>query len=183
MKKIPHSWKKALARLMHLPLMLAFMRIGIWLVVPKQRVGAGVVVIDDRGRVLLLNHVFHPVIPWDVPGGWLNRNEDPAEGALRELWEETGITAELGPVVRLKKEDYPAHLGIAFLAFANPQPMRLSNEILEAKWFEPDALPDKLVPFSRAAIETAVSVYNTQFANKPSHLSSMDNRRRGETTS
>jgi ADP-ribose pyrophosphatase YjhB (NUDIX family) len=170
LKKIPHSWKQAVSRLMHLPFMLTFMKLGIWLVVPKQRVGTGVVVMDDRGRVLLLNHVFHPVFPWDVPGGWLNRNEDPAVGALRELWEETGITAELGPVVRLKKEDYPDHLGIAFLAFANPQPMHLSNEILEARWFEPDALPEKLVPFSRAAIETAVSVYKTQFAGKPSPL-------------
>ncbi|KAA3663852.1 MAG: NUDIX domain-containing protein, partial [Chloroflexi bacterium] len=130
----------------------------------------GVVVIDDQGRVLLLNHVFHPYIPWDVPGGWLNRNEDPAAGALRELWEETGIIAELGPVVRLKHEEYPAHLGIAFLAFANPQPMVLSNEIIEARWFAPDALPEKLVPFTRAAIETAVYTYQTQFVSNPSPL-------------
>ena len=170
MKKIPQRWKQTLARLMHLPLMGSLMIVGIRLFVPKQRAGSGVVVIDDQGHVLLLYHVFHPAIPWDVPGGWLNRNEDPAAGAMRELWEETGITAELGPVVYLKHENYPAHLGIAFLAFANPQPMCLSSEILEARWFAPDALPERLVPFTRAAIETAVHVYQTQFVSKPSPL-------------
>jgi len=28
---------------------------------------------------------------WGMPGGWLEPGESPAEGAARELWEETGI--------------------------------------------------------------------------------------------
>lgn len=170
MKKIPHRLKQAVAQVVHLPLMGSLMKLGIRLVVPKQRVGAGVVVINDQGCVLLLHHVFHPATPWDIPGGWLNRNEDPAAGALRELWEETGITAELGPVVRLRYEDFPPHLGIAFMAFANPQSMRLSSEILDARWFSPDDLPEEMTPFTRFAIETAVKIYHAQFLNKTSPL-------------
>lgn len=38
---------------------------------------------------------------WGLPGGGLHRNEDPLEGALRELREETGIVAEPAQLTRL----------------------------------------------------------------------------------
>ena len=68
---------------MRRPLMRKLMQLGILLTVPQQRIGVGVVVLDEIGRVLLLRHVFHPFAPWGVPGGWLHRHEDPAAGALR----------------------------------------------------------------------------------------------------
>ena len=77
------------------PFVNYFMAWGIRLVVPKQRIGAGLVALDEEDRVLLLRHVFHPYTPWGIPGGWLNRHEAPADGVLRELKEETGLTAVL----------------------------------------------------------------------------------------
>lgn len=54
------------------------------------------VVFNDEGHVLLVHH--NKIGLWLYPGGHIDPNEDPAEAALREVHEETGIIAEiLGP--------------------------------------------------------------------------------------
>lgn len=133
---------------------------AIFIVVPRHRIGVEVVLFNEQGQVLLLNHVFHPVIPWGVPGGWLDRHEDPAEGALRELREETGLTAVLGPIILIKRQKRPSHLGMAFLAYTAQGSIKLSNEIIAAAWTDLDKLP-KLLPFTQEAVEKAAVLYDS----------------------
>jgi 8-oxo-dGTP diphosphatase len=52
---------------------------------------ASAVVFDDDDRVLLVHH--NKVGLWLYPGGHIDPNEDPAQAALREVREETGIQA------------------------------------------------------------------------------------------
>ena len=52
---------------------------------------ASAVVLDDADRVLLVHH--NKLNLWLYPGGHVDPNEDPAQAALREVAEETGITA------------------------------------------------------------------------------------------
>lgn len=108
----------------------------------------------------MLRHVFHPYIPWGLPGGWLGRNEDPAAGVLRELKEETGLTAVLGPVVHVAHDSNPPHVAIAFSGRVQSGSFRLSPEIMEAAWFPIDALPTSLLPFMRDAINAAVGTHS-----------------------
>ncbi|MDX1614712.1 MAG: NUDIX hydrolase [Candidatus Promineifilaceae bacterium] len=139
-----HSWIKPLLGL------------AVRLLVPRQRVGVALVAFNNRGQVLMLRHVFHPVTPWGLPGGWLGRNENPADCALRELAEETGLHAELGPVVYLTHEPVPPHLGIVFRGrIADASKLTLNSEILEAGWFELTDLPGPLLPFTHKAIAAA----------------------------
>lgn len=133
---------------------------AIRLFVPRHRAGVILICIDDQQRILLLRHVFHPNAPWGPPGGWLGRDESPGECALRELEEETGLGAELGPVVQISYESPPNQLAVAFLGKLRPGPMRLSSEIIEAKWFRTDALPQPQYPFVKRAIVAAVDKYN-----------------------
>ena len=152
------SWKRRVARLMRWSLMQWLMAWGIRLIVPRRPVGVGVVLLDADGRVLLLRHVFHPHRPWGLPGGWLKRPEAPHEGALRELREETGLTAVLGPVLAVDETANPVHVGIIYLAYPQTDHITLSDEILAADWFWPDDLPD-ILPFQQQAIATAVQNY------------------------
>jgi 8-oxo-dGTP pyrophosphatase MutT (NUDIX family) len=69
------------------------------------RRAARVVLVDRAGRTLLLRG-GDPARPglrwWFTPGGGLNPGESPAEGAARELFEETGLRVaadELGEPV------------------------------------------------------------------------------------
>lgn len=126
------------------------------LIVPRHRVGVLVVLFDERGEVLLLRHVFHTTSEWGLPGGWLERGETPQQGALRELREETGLEATLGPVVLLSGEPEPWHIPLVFVARAQPGRIRLSFEASEARWFPDRELPESLDPFLRQAIRRAV---------------------------
>lgn len=47
---------------------------------------------DAAGRVLLARHTSPPV--WALPGGSIDPGEIPADAAVRELWEETGLLVE-----------------------------------------------------------------------------------------
>ena len=134
------------------------MHMGIRTLVPRHRVGIALVPVDEQGRVLLLHHVFHPYIRWGLPGGWLSRNEKPEECALRELREETGLDAQIGPVVHMIREEMPVHINVAYLGYVEPATMILSAEILEAGWFTPDSLPAPLFQFTRDAITAALQV-------------------------
>ena len=52
---------------------------------------ASAVVLDAEGRVLLVHH--NKIGLWLYPGGHIDPNEDPAQAAVREVAEETGIRA------------------------------------------------------------------------------------------
>lgn len=52
---------------------------------------ASAVVLDDADRVLLVHHNKSGM--WLYPGGHVDENETPAEAAVREVIEETGIRA------------------------------------------------------------------------------------------
>ncbi|MCE7985567.1 MAG: NUDIX domain-containing protein [Caldilinea sp. CFX5] len=47
---------------------------------------------DDEGRVLLARHQDYD--QWALPGGGIDPGETPADAAVRELWEETGLLVE-----------------------------------------------------------------------------------------
>lgn len=51
----------------------------------------GYVVNKDRTRLLMIHH--KKLNKWLPPGGHLEENEIPHEGAIREVFEETGVTA------------------------------------------------------------------------------------------
>jgi ADP-ribose pyrophosphatase YjhB (NUDIX family) len=63
------------------------------------RVAAYAVCTDDGGRMLLCRIAAGHSVGfdgwWTLPGGGLEHGEDPRDGALRELTEETGYVGEL----------------------------------------------------------------------------------------
>jgi 8-oxo-dGTP pyrophosphatase MutT (NUDIX family) len=69
---------------------------------PRYRPTSRVLVIDEQNRLLLVLIVDPKTRDgrfWMTPGGGVDPGESFEAGALRELWEETGIVAPLGPCV------------------------------------------------------------------------------------
>jgi 8-oxo-dGTP diphosphatase len=58
-------------------------------------VAAGVLFFDDTGRVLLVQPTYKDY--WDIPGGYVETGETPAQTAAREIHEELGIKTTIGP--------------------------------------------------------------------------------------
>lgn len=49
----------------------------------------------DKEALLMIQRTgAHGEGTWSVPGGWQGPGEDPREAAVRETWEEVGITVE-----------------------------------------------------------------------------------------
>jgi len=69
---------------------------------PILRPAARVILIDPADRVLLLRTEFTRRRLWITPGGGLEPGETAGECARRELLEETGIDADVGPCVWLR---------------------------------------------------------------------------------
>jgi ADP-ribose diphosphatase len=68
---------------------------GIYGVVHFHNRAVGVVAIDAAGDVLLVGQYRYALgrYSWEIPEGGVSEDEDPLEGARRELLEETGCTA------------------------------------------------------------------------------------------
>jgi 8-oxo-dGTP pyrophosphatase MutT (NUDIX family) len=64
---------------------------------PRKRMAAAVVLVDEDGRVLLVRPTYRP--GWDLPGGVVEADEAPHAAARRELAEELGLDRALGPLL------------------------------------------------------------------------------------
>jgi ADP-ribose pyrophosphatase YjhB (NUDIX family) len=128
----------------------AFWRVGQ----PKFTAGAVGVVFNNQNQVLLVEHVFHPYAPWGLPGGWIDRNENPSHTVVRELQEELQLTVEAKSLL-LAEVDFGTHLDFAYLCESRGAVGQLSRELLDFGWYNIDALP-KLQRFHYKSIYAAL---------------------------
>jgi 8-oxo-dGTP pyrophosphatase MutT (NUDIX family) len=103
------------------------------------------VVLNERDEVLLF-HCREPVRPrefWLLPGGGVEAGESWEDAALRELWEETGITGvRLGPWLwtREKLERYYL-VRVAGVSVSNQHQLPHEREAYQQhRWWSLDAL-------------------------------------------
>lgn len=61
---------------------------------PKKRMGSGVLIRDEQGRVLLVEPTYKD--SWEIPGGSVEADESPRTTCLREVKEELGLTRAVG---------------------------------------------------------------------------------------
>ena len=120
----------------------------------RYTVGVAAVILDDDGRVLLVEHAYHPRLPWGLPGGWLDGDEEPAAAIARELKEELQLHAQVIRVAYAAKT-VPNHIDLAFQCEALSQVGELSHELLAYRWCALDQLPD-IKGFHRRSIEAVL---------------------------
>jgi 8-oxo-dGTP diphosphatase len=99
------------------------------------------------GKVLIARRVKPPAL-WSLPGGRVEKNEDPKDAAERELYEETGVEAEILGLAGRREVLLRDELGnvaskyviLAFAARWLAGEAKPGPEASEVAWVEPDKL-------------------------------------------
>ncbi|MCR9142653.1 MAG: RNA pyrophosphohydrolase [bacterium] len=151
------------------------------------RKNVGVVVFNSRGQVLA-GERLNPAGSLQLPQGGLDKGEEPLTGALRELYEETGLRPPGDPVAELAewlRYDFPPGVSKRlqkyqgqeqkwFFFFWDGDPDRLSldhhsQEFSRLIWTEFPELVAGIVEFKRAVYEelyrqgrSIIAEYNKQ---------------------
>jgi len=124
---------------------------------------ATAVVQDGRGRILLARR--SDTGSWALPGGIVDPAEQPADAAIREIFEETGVIAvperlievTVSPRFAYPNGDQVQYLDIVFSCRAVGGEARVNDgESLEVGWYSPDSLP-AVSPRSVAFVGRALS--------------------------
>jgi 8-oxo-dGTP pyrophosphatase MutT (NUDIX family) len=111
-------------------------------------VGARGVVLDDRNRLLLIQRSDNH--RWAIPAGAMELGESMEECAIREVWEETGLTAtSLTPFAFYSAYTYTNEWGHTYqqilMSFRidswTGELVRKTEESVDAAFFPLDALP------------------------------------------
>jgi 8-oxo-dGTP pyrophosphatase MutT (NUDIX family) len=115
------------------------------LLAPSFTVGAICHIERADGDILLVRQAYRD--RWGVPGGLLQRREEPAVAAVREVLEEVGLRIELLGEPAVVVDAAPQRIDLVFRArpvvdAESAQARPCSPEIAEVRWFPPEALPE-----------------------------------------
>lgn len=145
------------------------------------RPAAGVMLLNRERKVWVGQRLDSTLEAWQMPQGGLDDGEDPVDGALRELEEETGIARQLVEIVarcpveltydlpedlvgKLWKGRWRGQRQTWLLArflgtdadvhLDTPEP-----EFRAWKWAEPSELPAMIVPFKKKLYEDVLAAF------------------------
>jgi ADP-ribose pyrophosphatase YjhB (NUDIX family) len=117
----------------------------------KFTASVGVIVTNAENKVLLLDHLLRPASGWGIPGGFIDRGEQPEEAVRRELREETGIGLENLKMLRVRTIN--RHIEVLFRAESNDRAEVKSREIKSLGWFAVDEMPAEMSAVQKSIIE------------------------------
>ncbi|MCW5959868.1 MAG: NUDIX domain-containing protein [Pyrinomonadaceae bacterium] len=105
----------------------------------KFTVSTAAIVVNDDDKILLLDHALRPYSPWGLPGGFIDRSEQPESAIRREIMEEIGIELEALKLYRIRT--IRRHVEILFTAKPLGSVEIRSREINDFGWFALDDFP------------------------------------------
>ncbi len=116
---------------------------------PKKRMGAGVLIRDERGWVLLVEPTYKR--SWEIPGGAVEADESPRMTCAREVEEELGLTRPVGRLLCIEwqgpEPDRSESMMLVYDGGVLPESQEVhlpSDELASHQFVDPGALGDFL---------------------------------------
>jgi ADP-ribose pyrophosphatase YjhB (NUDIX family) len=129
----------------------------LWLFHDKFMIGVSGVILNEQDQVLLLKHRYWPEGSWGLPGGYAKRGETLEATLAREVKEETGYVVQPLSLLRVGS-GYKLRLEVSYLARLVGGSLELDQrEVLEAKFFAGDVLPEGLLDTHRDLVTLVFS--------------------------
>lgn len=115
------------------------------------------VVLDHGGRVLLVKRAVDPgKDKWALPGGFIEGEEAPEEGILRELREEAGLEGEVEGLIGVfyeKSTLYGPIIIIGYKVKAIGGHLRPGDDAKDVRFFPPEEIPEVAFRSHRRMLE------------------------------
>jgi len=118
-------------------------------------VTAGAIIFNQAGEILVLKHRFRAGSGWGLPGGFLERGEQPIDALRRELREELSLEIEDVEIFAARSFRKPKQVEVLFRGRADGPVSPRTMEVERAEWFSLDALPEGLPRDQRRLVEQA----------------------------
>lgn len=114
--------------------------------------------VERDGRYLVLERGQEPYRGhWELPGGFVEAGESPAESVRREIFEETGLLVEEPSIIGAYTSRYGDNgkwtVDVAFHCQASPGDLSLSAESSDAAWVSIEHMPPLAFAGERSAFE------------------------------
>ena len=125
---------------------------------------AKVILQDEAGRVLVLTDSYSGYD--DLPGGHVQRGEDPVAGLVREVYEETGIRLVASDVTLYRTQDIPKPHGgrmLLYKARVDAAKVKISEEHSGSAWVKRDQLGQRNLGRYAKDVEAALKPDSSDF--------------------
>jgi 8-oxo-dGTP diphosphatase len=106
------------------------------------KVAVGTVIARPDGHIVLVKRAIEPGYgKWVFPGGYVDRGEEVTLAAIREAREETGLDIRIDRLIGIYSYAGRTPIIIVYAATMTGGDLVVDEEGLEARWFEPHAIP------------------------------------------
>jgi len=126
-----------------------------WVHYEDPKVAAGVLALKGK-MILLVRRTMDPFIGrWSIPAGFVNAYEDPAQAAVRECREETGLVAEVEGLFDLltgREHSRGSDIFLVYRVHILSGELRAADDADGADWFPLDNLPELAFESTRTII-------------------------------